>query len=410
VTRAFTRARDERRTVVLNLPLDVQAAACAVAEWPAAPPRRAGPADELSCALAELLARAERPVFIAGRGARHAERSSRARRPVRRPARDVCRGEGALPRQPLVARRRGRFRVAAGGGAHRGRRRGRGVRVRAEHVDHRHGRLVSASARVAQVDVRRRRDRRSPPRSTSAVVGERRSGRRGRFAETLPSDGRAVTATKALRERIRARRRWRDVTYDDDRRRPVFSTRGRSPSRWMTCLPRERVVAVDSGNFMGYPSMFLSVPDERGFCFTQAFQSIGLGLATAIGAALAQPHRLPVAALGDGGFAMSIAELDTGGAARAADGDRRLRRRGVRRGGPPLRPGRHPLDIVRFPETDFAAIGRGFGCAGVTVRAVDDLEAVRKWLDGPRDRPLVIDAKVTRDKASWWLEEAFRGH
>ena len=44
---------------------------------------------------------------------------------------------------------------------------------------------------------------------------------------------------------------------------------------------------------MGYPSMFLSVPDERGFCFTQAFQSIGLGLATAIGAALAQPDRLP---------------------------------------------------------------------------------------------------------------------
>ena len=44
-------------------------------------------------------------------------------------------------------------------------------------------------------------------------------------------------------------------------------------------LPAERVVAVDSGNFMGYPSMYLSVPDEQGFCFTQAFQSIGLGLA-----------------------------------------------------------------------------------------------------------------------------------
>ena len=40
---------------------------------------------------------------------------------------------------------------------------------------------------------------------------------------------------------------------------------------------------------MGYPSMFLSVPDARAFCFTQSFQSIGLGLATAIGAALARP-------------------------------------------------------------------------------------------------------------------------
>ena len=44
---------------------------------------------------------------------------------------------------------------------------------------------------------------------------------------------------------------------------------------------------------MGYPSMFLAVPDEFGFCFTQAFQSIGLGLATAIGAALAQPSNCP---------------------------------------------------------------------------------------------------------------------
>ena len=36
-------------------------------------------------------------------------------------------------------------------------------------------------------------------------------------------------------------------------------------------------MAVDSGNFMGYPAMFLSVPDADGFCFTQAYQSIGLG-------------------------------------------------------------------------------------------------------------------------------------
>ena len=48
-------------------------------------------------------------------------------------------------------------------------------------------------------------------------------------------------------------------------------------------------MAVDSGNFMGYPAMFLDIPDQHGFCFTQAFQSIGLGLATAIGAAWRAP-------------------------------------------------------------------------------------------------------------------------
>jgi len=169
-------------------------------------------------------------------------------------------------------------------------------------------------------------------------------------------------------------------------------------------------VAIDSGNFMGYPSMFLSVPDERGFCFTQAYQSIGLGLASAIGAALAQPDRLPVAALGDGGALMGVSELET-----------------VVRLGLPMvivvyddeaygaevhhfGPDGFALDTVRFPPADIAAIGRGFGCAGVTVRSLEDLGPVREWLAGPRDRPLVIDAKVASASGSWWLEEAFRGH
>jgi hypothetical protein len=33
-----------------------------------------------------------------------------------------------------------------------------------------------------------------------------------------------------------------------------------------------------------------------------------------------------------------------------------------------------------------------------------------EWLNGPRSRPVVIDAKITSRRGSWWLEEAFRGH
>jgi thiamine pyrophosphate-dependent acetolactate synthase large subunit-like protein len=65
---------------------------------------------------------------------------------------------------------------------------------------------------------------------------------------------------------------------------------------------------------------------------------------------------------------------------------------------------------VTFPDTDLAAIARGFGCEGITVRASEDLAAARDWVAGPRTRPLVIDAKVVSSHASWWLEEAFRGH
>jgi acetolactate synthase-1/2/3 large subunit len=177
---------------------------------------------------------------------------------------------------------------------------------------------------------------------------------------------------------------------------------------------------VDSGNFMGYPSMFLSVPDEQGFCFTQAYQSVGLGLGSAIGAAIARPDRLTVAALGDGGALMGVSELET-----------------VVRLGLPMvivvyddeaygaevhhflpdgsalddsSLGGSALGTVRFPPTDIAKIGEGFGCDGVTVRDPGDLAKVSDWLDGPRSRPLLIDAKVTAKHGSWWLEEAFRGH
>jgi thiamine pyrophosphate-dependent acetolactate synthase large subunit-like protein len=73
-------------------------------------------------------------------------------------------------------------------------------------------------------------------------------------------------------------------------------------------------------------------------------------------------------------------------------------------------PGGHPLDTVRFPDTDLAAIARGHGCAAITVRRAEDLGPVAQWLAGPRDVPLVADLKVASDRPSWWLEEAFRGH
>ena len=70
--------------------------------------------------------------------------------------------------------------------------------------------------------------------------------------------------------------------------------------------------------------------------------------------------------------------------------------------------GDHPLDIVKFPDTDIAAIARGFGCEGITVRGVDDLAAVRESLGRPRTTPLVIDAK-TISFPSWVDAHAFVG-
>ena len=70
-------------------------------------------------------------------------------------------------------------------------------------------------------------------------------------------------------------------------------------------------MAVDSGHFLGYPSMYLDVPDARAWLFANGFQAVGLGLGNAIGAAIGRPDRPTVAAIGDGGAFMALAELET---------------------------------------------------------------------------------------------------
>ena len=409
--RAYQTAQRERRTVVLAMPLDVQTASCDLPPVAALPPLRPpAPAAEASAALADALAAARRPVFVAGRGARVA----RAGADLGRLA-DAC---GALLATSAAAK--GLFRGSpwdldvSGGFA---------SPLAAELISAadlivgwgcslnmwtmRHGTLVGPEATVAQVD------------DDAAAIGANRPvqlGVLGDVAETaravLDALGGAAVAgyrSDGVRARIGREVRWRDVPYTDE------GDGSRIDPRTLTIalddmLPAQRLVAVDSGNFMGYPSMYLSVPDSDGFCFTQAYQSIGLGLASAIGAAIARPDRLAVAALGDGGALMSVSELETA----------------VRFGLPMVivvyddaaygaevhhfAPGGHPLDSVRFPPADIAAIGRGFGCDAVTVRAPGDLRPLQGWLDGARERPLVIDAKITSEHGSWWLEEAFRGH
>ncbi|MYT03975.1 thiamine pyrophosphate-binding protein, partial [Streptomyces sviceus] len=300
---AVRRALHERRTVLLNLPLEVQASDApdgALAQAAAPPPRPAvEPAAAEVAALTRLLEQSRRPVFVAGRGSR-----SPAARDALEALAERC---GALLATSAVAR--GLFHGnpwsldVSGGFA---------SPLAAELIGGadlivgwgcalnmwtmRHGALIGADATVAQVD--------DDPSALGAhrelqlgVTGD--VERTARHVLAAFGGTRQGLRTPDIAEAVATRVRWRDLPYEDT------STRDRIDPRTLSIalddiLPAERVIGVDSGNFMGHPSMFLSVPDQDGFCFTQAYQSIGLGLATAIGAALARPDRLPVAALGDG--------------------------------------------------------------------------------------------------------------
>ncbi|GAA4783753.1 thiamine pyrophosphate-binding protein [Actinomycetospora chlora] len=404
--RAFRTARQQRRTVVLNLPLDVQAQSCpdpgpveAIEPWGPARPDAASVAS-----LAAILAGAQRPVFIAGRGARDAG-------PELAGLAEAC---GALLATSAVAN--GLF---AGSPWSLGICGGFATPLAAELVADadvvvawgasltmwttRHGALLDDDATVVQVD--------DDPAALGAnhpidlgVVGDVAAAAQDVLEVATASKG---YRSPALAERIATEGRWAALPTMDTSHDGRIDPRVLS-ARLDAMLPAERTVATDSGNFMGYPAAYLAVPDAAGFCFTQAFQSVGLGLATALGAAIARPDRLTVAAVGDGGFCMGVAELET--AARlgipllvvvyddAAYGAEVHHFTGA------------DHTTVTFPDRDLARIGWGFGCDGLEVRSVDDLVGVREWLDGPRGRPLVVDAKVVADEPSWWLAEAFRGH
>ena len=413
--RAYRTAAWDRRTVVLALPLDVQAGECTLppaseAERPAA----AAPDASAAGRLADLLAGASRPVFIAGRGARNAGARSELEGLA-----DAC---GALLATSAAAKglfRGGPWDLDVSGGF--------ASPLAAELIRAadlvvgwgcslnmwtlRHGNLIGPGATVVQVD------------DDTRAIGAHRQVQLGvtgdvRLTASAVADllqHRSGGGTQAgyrsadLQDRIAREIRWRDVPYSDD------GTDRTIDPRTLTIalddlLPADRIVAVDSGNFMGFPSMYLSVPDVDGFCMTQAYQSVGLGLASAIGSAIARPDRLTVAALGDGGALMGASELETVVRLRLpmviVIYDDEAYGAEVHHFGPDG----HPLDTVRFPPADLAQIGRGFGCTALTVRSAGDLGPVRDWLDGPRETPLLIDAKITADRGSWWLEEAFRSH
>jgi hypothetical protein len=63
-----------------------------------------------------------------------------------------------------------------------------------------------------------------------------------------------------------------------------------------------------------------------------------------------------------------------------ADGHRRVQRRRLRCRGA-LLDRRAAARTVTFPDTDIAAVGRGYGLEAITVRAVSDVADVRPWLE-----------------------------
>jgi thiamine pyrophosphate-dependent acetolactate synthase large subunit-like protein len=414
--RAVTRAMRDRQSVVLSLPLDVQDAKLNGANAPlelTPLPGRVQPDHKEVRRLAEALSRAKRPLILAGRGAVLSDAEGTlvalADRLGALLATSIC-GHGLFAENPWSVGISGGFSSPVADELISDSDFILGFGVSLTQWTTKKGKLITPGATVAQIDVEAPKLGYQMP-VQFAVLGDAKATAEALLAE-LGQKGAAGVQLGRRNDRTRERIRSGDnhhSPYPDESSTQYIDPRTLSKAL-DDILPRDRVVASDSGHFCGWVPRYLRVPNPKASCLSHSFQSVGLGLASAIGLAVANPGKLAVLGAGDGGFMMSIADLET--AIRLGlrmciliynDSSYAAEVHFFRRQG-------YSIDIVQFPETDFAAIARGFGARAATVRTLADLDAVRAWVGEGAPGVFLIDGKINPNLEADWHAEHFPSH
>jgi len=177
-------------------------------------------------------------------------------------------------------------------------------------------------------------------------------------------------------------------------------------------LPQDRVVVSDGGHFIGWANMYWPVASpDRMMMIGTAFQAIGQGWPSVVGATRARPEATVVLTSGDGGGLMAIADLES--AVRAAGG------RGMAviwndaaYGAEVNLYGLKGLarEPMLIPQVDFSAFAAAVGAEGVAVRTLADLDRLASWTaEDPSSRPfLVLDLRISGDVIAPYQEEIIR--
>ncbi len=173
-------------------------------------------------------------------------------------------------------------------------------------------------------------------------------------------------------------------------------------------LPADRAVVVDAGHQLTFACQHLHVDSPDAFVFHDAFQCIGIGLATAIGVTFAQPRRTTVVSIGDGSFMMSCGDLDT-----AIRHHLRLVVLVMNDGG--FGAERHYLDMLGidsatalFQNPPLAHLARAMGARAISVRGLADLHQLAHALSTAEAGPIVVDCHIDPSVRSDWLDSNLR--
>ena len=164
-------------------------------------------------------------------------------------------------------------------------------------------------------------------------------------------------------------------------------------------LPADGILIADGGFAAHWGGLLFDTQRPgRAFVPDRGFASIGYGLPAAIGAKLGAPNRPVVAVTGDGGFNMTLGELETA---------RRLglnivlvvvnnAASGYVKALQHLMYGEGAYQSSDLSETDYARTADALGCQGIRVENPGGLaEALARAFEA--EGPTVIDVIVTRD-------------
>lgn len=405
VRQAFYRARLEGRPIVLSVPLDLQKKECEAKGDAYIPSSKMFPGQQrirpdAACVeqAVELISQSKKPAIMIGRGAMSEEALGIVRRLAKRIGAIVVptlHAKGALGDDDYYSGIAGLFST-------------RTLMQLAEEADcvialgtsmnnyavQVRGKSLFPNARVVHVDV-----------APHLMMGT------GRGADCYLQGDAALTA-RELDDALAAKK-FSQEGFRTAAVRKALLDAARDPAEYEiepgTIDPREAARVLDEhlpqnvgmvvgdGHFMSFPIMHMKKQRDV-HVFSTAFGSIGQGLSTGIGAAVATGEPL-LCVEGDGGALQNIQELDT-----------------ARRLGLPLlyvvmNDGAygaeyHKLKVKKLdeqlaavPSPDFAAVGTGFGCRGRVARSTEELAAaVDEFLSAKG--PMVIDVRMSRNVIS----------
>lgn len=406
---AISLARDYSKTVVLSMPLSIQYAKIQDNALDPAPVRTRPEATSHQLAdIVALLSSAERPLILAGRGAVLSNAGLELRA--------LAQKTGALMATTLPA-----FGMFSGDPFDLGICGGFSGTEMAEIIGSadvilgfgasftqwttRHGQFFGSPARIMQIDINA--DRLGMHRPVTLAINADAELTARALNERLGNNWRPAawrspeTAAKIAASRPAA------TPYEDRSTSTYFDPRTLS-RKINDIIPRERMMVYDAGHFLGWTARYLTAPDADSAFYGLAFQSIGLGLGAAIAAALARPDKLTILCVGDGGFMMALADLET------------AVRLGIRLGiviyddaayAAEVHPfGAAGLDtsFVTFTDIDLAAPAKALGARGGVARVSEDLKAFADWCAKP-EGVFVLDAKIDPLFEADWHISVTRG-